>query len=603
LAQATPSSEAKAAAPTRPNILFLLVDEQRYPTPYESADLKRFRETYLPTQRLLAETGVTFERHYVASVACVPSRTSLYTGHYPSLHGVANTDGAAKTPDDPEMFWLGPNSVPTFGHYLRAGGYRTFWKGKWHASETDLHIPGTRNVLTSYDANGFTDPTKEQVYLSADQLDRYGFTGWVGPEPHGSDPLRSGSSVPAGQQGRDKAISDQVVGVLEELDASDDQRPWFIMASFTNPHDIALWGFFSNLAARAQSTYDFSVPDHVPEAPFDEELFKRTRYELLRDKPACQRSYRDAYAEFMQPSFASDIYYRLYYKLHEDADRRLAEVCDALKASRFFDNTIIVFSSDHGDLLGSHGGLFQKWYMAYEEAIRVPLVIAHPSLKGGTRIALPTSHIDLAPTLLGLAGLDAEELRGSFESKFSDAVPLVGRDLSGLIRGEKDASALAQPVYFMTDDDPSRGLDQKNFIGIAYDSVIQPNHLEAVIAEIDGGLWKFARYFDNPRYWSDPGTPGDDGVKDVVLKLHGREKDDDGTRRRLYEQQVKTGQAPDEFEMYNLSNDPLELANLAGKPEYAEQEAALRDLLNAECAKKRLMPRSGAVPGEVGCKA
>ena len=99
---------------------------------------RTFAPRSFPRRTRLAKTGVSFERHYVASVACVPSRTSLYTGHYPSLHGVANTDGAAKAANDPDMHWLLPGSVPTLGHYLRAGGYRTIWKGKWHAHEADL---------------------------------------------------------------------------------------------------------------------------------------------------------------------------------------------------------------------------------------------------------------------------------------------------------------------------------------------------------------------------------------------------------------------------------------------------------------------------------
>ncbi|WP_290999641.1 sulfatase-like hydrolase/transferase [Hyphomicrobium sp.] len=594
-------AQPASPGPRRPNILFLLVDEQRYPTVYESEALKQFRQAYLPTQAALAKKGISFDRHYAASVACVPSRTSLYTGHYPSLHGVANTDGTAKAAEDPDMHWLTPGSVPTIGHYLRAAGYRTYWKGKWHVTEADLKVPGTSQVVTSYDANGYTDPAKEKIYLEADTLDPFGFNGWVGPEPHGSDPLRSGSSAPQGKQGRDPAISSQVVELLQDLHASSDDTPWFVMASFTNPHDIALWGFFSNLTARAQSQYDFSVPDYVPQDVFDRDLFAKTRTEKLDNKPSCQQSYKDAYSQFMQPSFVRPDYYRLYYKLHADVDRHLGEVMSAFQSSRFLDNTWIIFTSDHGDLLGSHGGLFQKWYMAYEEAVRVPLVIVPPGKDVARAVPIPTSHIDLAPTILGIAGIDAEAVRKEIASGFTDALPLVGRDLSPLIRGEKDAKAVAEPIFFMTDDDPSRGLDQKNFIGLTYDSVSQPNHVETVIAEIDGALWKYSRYFDHPRYWSDPGTPGDDGVRDLVVKPLRRESSDEGTDRRLYQQRVKTTPALDEVELYNVTTDPLELDNLAGKPEWQEREAALRQLLAEQCARKRLTPSSGAVPGEIGC--
>lgn len=595
------SAQAKKARGSKPNILFLLVDEQRYPTVYESSALKEFRANHLTAQAKLASRGVSFERHYVASVACVPSRTSLYTGHYPSLHGVANTDGAAKAADDPDMHWLLPGSVPTLGHYLRAGGYRTFWKGKWHVTEADLRVPGTSEVITSYDANGFTDPAKEETYLKTNVLDPFGFDGWVGPEPHGSDPLRSGSSVPIGQQGRDPAISDQVVRLIKDLDEGEDRSPWFLMASFTNPHDIALWGFFTNLAAQAQQAYDFSAPDYVPEEPFDRNLFGRTRTERLDDKPSCQKSYRDAYSAFMQPAVAGRAYTRAYYRFHADVDRHLGEVVSALETSSFLRNTIIVFTSDHGDLLGAHGGLHQKWYMAYEEALRVPLTVVLPGRRQARSIAMPTSHIDIVPTLLGLAGLDQNELRDQIAPGFTDALPLVGRDLAPLIKGDAKVDDLAAPIYFMTDDDPSRGLDQRNFIGIAYDSVMQPNHVETVITEIDGEIWKYSRYFDHPRYWSNPGTPGDDGVRDVVNKPRGQEGDEEGTARRLYEEQVKTAPAPTEYEMYNVSADPMELENLAGRATMQEREIALRRLLDEQCSQKRLVPQSGIVPGEIGC--
>lgn len=590
-------AQTPRAVGSRPNILLILVDEQRYPTAYESEQLRSFRQRHLPAQNSLAARGITFERHYIASVACVPSRTSLYTGHYPSLHGVANTDGAAKAANDPDMHWLLPGSVPTVGHYLRAGGYRTFWKGKWHAHEADLRIPGTQTAITSYDENGFADPKKEQTYLKANVLGPYGFDGWIGPEPHGADPLRSGSSVPKGQQGRDPAISRQVRELLSQLDADSDATPWFMAASFTNPHDIALWGFFANLAARAQGLFDFNVPDHVPTELFDQEAFRKTRRENLRTKPSCQMSYRDAYSAFMQPSAAREDYFRLYYKLHEDVDRHIGEVIHTLGGTKFAANTVIILTSDHGSLLGAHGGLFQKWYMAYEEALRVPLTIVLPGNAVATSVSTLTSHIDLAPTILGLAGVDMQKANAQIAPGFTDARPLVGRDLSPLLRGETAATALKEPIYFMTDDDPSRGLDQRNFIGLNYDSVSQPNHVETVIAEIDGEIWKYSRYFDHPQYWTHPGKPGEDGVQDTVKKPPRLESTNEGRSRRIFVQDIKVEPAEPEFEMYNVSTDPMELDNLAGTAQWAEREAQLGALLAQQRAKKRLTPQSGPVPG------
>ncbi len=112
--------------------------------------------------------------------------------------------------------------------------------------------------------------------------------------------------------------------------------------------------------------------------------------------------------------------------------------------SRFKDDTIVVFTSDHGDVLGAHHYLSQKMFEAYEETVRVPLIIWNKQLFSGPRsVDALTSHADLAPTLLGLAGIDPEPIRQQLARDHSDARPFVGRDLSPLILGEVDPRASA----------------------------------------------------------------------------------------------------------------------------------------------------------------
>ncbi|NLB42298.1 MAG: sulfatase-like hydrolase/transferase, partial [Clostridiales bacterium] len=177
----------------RPNFLIIMVDEQRFPPPYEIESIKAWRREKLHAQNFLLKNGVEFLNHYAASTACAPSRASMYTGQYPSLHGVTQTDGGGSTASMPDIFWLDPNTVPTFGDYLRIGGYKTFWRGKWHVSHSDITIPGTHNSLPSYDPNtGIPDSETEAYYAQANKLDDYGFDGWIGPEPHGSNPRNSG---------------------------------------------------------------------------------------------------------------------------------------------------------------------------------------------------------------------------------------------------------------------------------------------------------------------------------------------------------------------------------------------------------------------------
>jgi len=131
---------------TSPNILLIMTDEERYPPPYESDAVAAFRRAQMSGRQRLREGGVEFHRHYAGSTACVPSRATLFTGQYPSLHGVSQTDGIAKQVTDPAMPWLDPDEIPTLGDWFRAGGYQTHYRGKWHVSHANLSIPGATSA-------------------------------------------------------------------------------------------------------------------------------------------------------------------------------------------------------------------------------------------------------------------------------------------------------------------------------------------------------------------------------------------------------------------------------------------------------------------------
>jgi len=611
---AQPASAGKSANVfngKRPNFLILMCDEMRFPPVYESEKTKNFRQQYLRTQNLLRQNGADFQRHYAASVACVPSRASIYTGQYPSLHGATQTTGAAKASFDPDMFWLDPNSVPTFGDYFRAAGYNTFWRGKWHASDADMLIPGTHNELVSYDSNGNPNPAQQSLYQQSDRLGRYGFSGWIGPEPHGSAPLNSGSSVPAPQQGRDIGFAQQAQSLIQQLDHDNSTKPWFVVSSFVNPHDISLWGLAVNLAiATGNSGFEFRIDEGVvPRELFIPQLFQLTVEDNLNNKPSAQLSYQETYKTWLQPILNDpatlERYYRYYYQLHKNVDDQMWTVLQTLLGSRFKDDTIVLFLSDHGDLLGSHHGMHQKWYTAYEEAIRVPLIIWNKKLFPSPRsIDNLTSHIDLLPTLLGLAGIAPEPIRQTLAQDHSDALPLVGRNLSPLLLGQANPNSVNDPLYFMTDDDPSRGLNQENWVGIGYASVLQPNHLESVIARLNGKVWKYTHYFDNPQFWTTPGTPNDPNdpnapVNDAVSLNQLPIPTTAGVYTIPYQVTVKTTPvSPDQFEMYNVTDDPMELSNLYGNSAYTSEQNQLAQLLQQQRCAKRLTPSSGTVPGQ-----
>jgi len=585
-------------AARKPNVLIIMDDEERYPPVYETPAIRAWRRRYLPAHEFLRCRGLEFTRHYAGSTACAPSRTTIFTGQYPSLHGVSQTNGAAKSAYDPDMYWLDPNTVPTLGDYFRAAGYRTYYRGKWHISAADILVPGTKDALLSYEAQtGVPKPAVEQYYQNADRLEDFGFTGWIGPEPHGPNPHNSGSSARIGVSGRDIAYGDEVVALLRELDGSDDRTPWLLVASFVDPHDIALYGALS----RAHPQFEFSVDPTVPDVPPPP-----TFRESFATKPRCQLSYRRTYGEAFQPLVETDHYRRLYYQLQSNVDRQMLRVLDALQSSSFYEDTIVVFFSDHGELLGAHGGLTQKWYCAYEEAVHVPLIFYNPHLNARPRaVDMPTSHIDLLPTLLGLAGINVAAVQGTLRADHNEVHPLPGRDLSPLIRGEDCPVRAWEPVYFMTDDDVTRGLGQQNFLGWNYNSVIQPNHVETVITALPGPagpeIWKYSRYFDNPQFWTNPGQ-----YDDVLREFGPRGVAWDNISAAVCFTTQKNNPVPEEYEMYNLTADPLETMNLAD-PYYATAasrviQRQLSVMLYEQCRRKRIYPSGGAVPGAPACR-
>lgn len=176
----------------RPDIIIVMTDEERAVPPYESAEVLAWRQRSLTGRRWFDEHGISFTRHYTGSLACVPSRPTIFTGQYPDLHGVTQTDGIGKRFDDSRLRWLRAGEVPTLGNWFRAAGYDTHYDGKWHISHADLEDPATGAPLATNDNEGVVDSAAVRRYLDADPLGPYGFSGWVGPEPHGAGLANSG---------------------------------------------------------------------------------------------------------------------------------------------------------------------------------------------------------------------------------------------------------------------------------------------------------------------------------------------------------------------------------------------------------------------------
>jgi choline-sulfatase len=352
----------------------------------------------------------------------------------------------------------------------------------------------------------------------------------------------------------------------------------------------------------------------VPHDLFDTKRYRMTSHENLDGKPTCHRSYRETYPQMLQPTPNTLDYRRFYYQLQENVNREIQKVLHALNAHRSMAaNTIVIFTSDHGEMLGAHGNMHQKWHQAYEESTHVPFLIHNPTVFPGRRALNElTSHADVLPTMLGLAGLDPERLRTKLARTHSEAHRLVGRDLSGLLLGEHEPSGDEHSVYFTTDDEISRGLDQVGFDNRMYSAVAQPNHLETVVAILRTGpggtteKWKYTRYFDTPSSGAtcrenrppDHLPPERPPQGEDIVTLIGGNVDQAGNKRATTT--VKEHPVADQAEVYNLTQDPLELTNLihSHNPHTRATVERLRRLLERWRRLKRRTPSSGHVPGQ-----
>src|ERR1044072_357354 len=240
-------ADGNSDSDTRPNILLITCDQFRFPRfsygaeagfDEELKEILGFQGTiraenryaqYFPGLLRLRENAVVLRNHTIAASACTPSRTVIYTGQYGTRTGVTQTDGLFKNGDAPNYPWLYANGIPTLGAWLRRAGYTTHYFGKWHVSNPPNH---------SLDAFGFDD--WEESY----------------PEPHGAQPNNLGMYRDAGFTDsacnfiRRKGLALNYNYVSAQMSATDPNSlgpdtskipPWFAVASFTNPHDIATY--------------------------------------------------------------------------------------------------------------------------------------------------------------------------------------------------------------------------------------------------------------------------------------------------------------------------------------------------------------------------
>ncbi|HUW02232.1 MAG TPA: sulfatase-like hydrolase/transferase [Acidimicrobiales bacterium] len=556
---------------TKPDIIVMITDQERAIPPYESDAMRKWRDEKLTGRKWFSDHGVSFERHYTGSLACVPSRPTMFTGQFPDVHGVTQTDGLGKMFDDSRMRWLRPGEVPTLGNWFDAGGYDTTFVGKWHVTHADLHRPdGSRIATNDDDGNLLADGIR--AYDEADPLAPFGFSGWIGPEPHGA--ARSDSGLV-----RDPIFADRAVAWLEDRYSRratgdrDAARPFLLVVCFVNPHDIVFHPAWQVRSSPLEPSPN--DPPHEPAPP--------TADEDLRTKPAAQVAYREAYPSAYGPpplvrrSYRKDQALRdTYHRLHLEVDGPLDRVRRAVTEGGSTD-AVLVRTADHGELLGAHGGLQQKWFNLYDEATRVPFQVARIGNQptAAATVDAVTSHVDLVPTLLAAAGIDPQETMFELASSFSEVHPLPGRDLGPVVGGAEPDPTRA--VYLQTRDNMIEGDSSVSGFARAAGRMKPPPPLrirvpahvaanfEAVVTRVDGTLWKIVRTFDDPATWTEP------GVRHLAA---------DGPEGLQY----RTEPLSDQWELYDLDSDPIEAVNRADDDTASAVFATMKDRLKAEFA-------------------
>ncbi len=516
------------------NILFILVDQERYFRPEE------FPAGYrLPAHERLTKQGTTFVNHRINSCVCTPSRSVLYTGQH-----IQQT----RMFDNTNFPWIGSMSteIPTLGDMLRDAGYYTAYKGKWHL---------TKEFET---VNKLGSPTK----IFTEEMEAYGFSDYFGV----------GDIIAHTQGGY---LHDGVIAAMgaswlrgkgRELAA--EGKPWCLAVNLVNPHDV----MFYDTDAPGTIVQAKRGITHVARDPVDPLYAKQWEFQLpashfhashfqaidAAGRPPAHREFLRSHDALVgvipdeEPRWRRRHNY--YLNCLRDVDRNIAALLTELDAAGLTDRTIVILTSDHGDMDGAHQ-LHAKGAVSYREQNHVPLIITHPAYAGGKQCKALTSHIDIVPTLVGFTGTPQDK-------RTPMVTRLPGKDFSGLLAAPERADVNAVRDGALFNYNMFAYLDA-DFLekAVAYmqkggnpkeirNSGIRPDMMKrGAVRAVYDGRYVFARYF-SPKQHNRPTT------LEELLRVN-------------------------DVELFDLQSDPNEMNNLATRGgQYREVVVAMNDKLN-----------------------
>jgi arylsulfatase len=464
--------------------------------------------------------GIVFENHQINSCVCTPSRSVLYTGRH-----IQHT----KMFDNTNFPWISSMStdLDTLGGMLRAAGYYTAYKGKWHL---------TKEFET---VNELGSPTK----IFTKEMEAYGFSDYFGV----------GDIIGHEQGGylHDGIISAMGVNWLRGrgMELATQGKPWFLAVNLVNPHDI----MFLNTDRPGEPVQARSILSHIMPQPATPLYAKQWAFELpstypqrldAPGRPAAHSDYIRSHDTLVGRIPNEDWRWRrrhnYYLNCLRDVDRHIVPLLDELEALGFASNTIVVLTADHGDIDGAHR-LHSKGATTYREQNNVPLIVVHPAHAGGKRCKAVTTHVDIAPTLVSLTNASPEK-----KAAITDGLP--GKDFSPLLAAPEKASYAAvrdgslfcynmfayidgefmeKVVAMLQQPDGKAKLQEAVKAG-----ALQPDLTKrGAIRSVFDGRYKFARYF-SPKQHNRPTS------LEALFKLN-------------------------DVELFDLEKDPLEHNNLA----------------------------------------
>ena len=349
---------------TKPNILIFMVDQLNGTLfPDGPADW-----LHAPNLKKLAARSTRFQNAYTASPLCAPGRASFMSGQLPSRTRVY--DNAAEFASD----------IPTYAHHLRRAGYQTCLSGKMHFVGPDqMHGFEERLTTDIYPADfGWTPDYRKP----GERIDWwYHNMGSV---------TGAGVAEISNQMEYDDEVAYNATRKVYDLARGKDDRPWCLTVSFTHPHDPYVarkkyWDLYEDCDHLLPTVPAMDYADHDNHS---KRIFDANDWRSFDIREEDVKRSRRAY-------FANISY----------LDDKIGEVMEALEGTR--QEAIILFVSDHGDMLGERGLWFKMSF--FEGASRVPLMISAPQMEPGL-VRDPVSNIDVAPTLAELAGVSMEEV-------------------------------------------------------------------------------------------------------------------------------------------------------------------------------------------------